>query len=128
MKLLVVGGTSFVGRAISWAAWHRGHDVSVLNRGQTPSDLPDSITRLVGDRGGDLSALADLTFDTTIDVTAYRPLDVERLAAALGSRGGHYIQISSISAYREARRPGATEDELELDQRRRRLRTDEGSQ
>ncbi|HEY1826260.1 MAG TPA: NAD-dependent epimerase/dehydratase family protein [Acidimicrobiales bacterium] len=115
MKLLIVGGTSFAGRAIAWSAWHRGHDVSVFNRGQTPNDLPDAITRLVGDRDSDLSALADLSFDATIDVTAYRPSDVEHLADALGTRGGHYIQISSISAYRNPNHPGAVESELELD-------------
>ena len=114
MKLLIVGGTAFVGRAIAWSAWHHGHDVTVLNRGVTSSDLPESIERLVGDRRGDLSALAARSFDATIDVIAYRPSDVERLAAALDDRGGHYIQISSISAYDEPLQPGATEATLHL--------------
>jgi 2'-hydroxyisoflavone reductase len=114
MKILVVGGTSFVGRAISWSAWHHGHDVSVFNRGVTPSDLPESIERLTGDRDSDLSSLAGLSFDATIDVTAYRPSDVERLARALDGRGGHYIQISSTSAYQDPPVPGATEAMLSL--------------
>jgi len=54
----------------------------------TSSDLPESIERLVGDRHGDLSALDGLSFDATIDVIAYRPSDVERLATALDGRGG----------------------------------------
>jgi 2'-hydroxyisoflavone reductase len=54
MRILIVGGTSFVGRAIAWSAWHHDHDVSVLNRGVTPNDLPEKIERLVGDRQGDL--------------------------------------------------------------------------
>jgi 2'-hydroxyisoflavone reductase len=114
VKVLIMGGTSFVGRAISWSAWHHGHDIAVLNRGVTPDDLPDSVERLRGDRQRDLSALSDRTFDVTIDVIAYRPSDVERLALALGDRGGHYIQISSVSAYEEPAFEGATEETASL--------------
>jgi 2'-hydroxyisoflavone reductase len=114
MKILIVGGTSFVGRAIAWSAWHTGHDVTVVNRGVTPTDLPESIERLVGDRESDLSVLEGRRFDATIDSTAYRPSHVERLAAALGDRGGHYVQISSISAYNDPDVDGATESTLTL--------------
>jgi 2'-hydroxyisoflavone reductase len=109
MRILIVGGTSFVGRAIAWSAWHRGHDVTVLNRGITPNDLPEKIERLVGDREGDLSALAGRNFDVTIDAIAFRPLDVELLANALEDRGGQYLQISSVSAYRDPGLEGAGE-------------------
>jgi 2'-hydroxyisoflavone reductase len=114
VKILIVGGTSFVGRAIAWSAWHHGHDVSVLNRGITPNDLPEKIERLVGDRDKDLSILVSKSFDATIDATAYRPSDVERLAVALEDRGGHYIQISSVSAYREPETLGASEKNATL--------------
>ena len=109
MKILVVGGTSFVGRAIAWSAWHHGHQVTVINRGVTPSDLPEAVEHLVGDRQGDLSALEGRSFDATVDAIAYRPSDVDRLADVLTSKGGQYIQISSISAYEEPSAPGATE-------------------
>jgi 2'-hydroxyisoflavone reductase len=109
MKILVVGGTSFVGRAIAWSAWHHGHQVTVINRGVTPSDLPETVEHLLGDRQGDLSALEGKTFDATVDAIAYRPSDVDRLADVLRMNGGHYIQISSISAYEEPSVPGATE-------------------
>src|ERR1035438_7117608 len=101
MRILIVGGTSFVGRAIAWAALNAGHDVTVFNRGETPSDLPSSVTRLVGDRHGDLSALDGLAFAVTVDAIAYRPVDVDVLAKSLGARGGHHIQISSVSAYED---------------------------
>jgi 2'-hydroxyisoflavone reductase len=114
MRILIVGGTSFVGRAIAWAAFGAGHDVTVINRGQTPSDLPSAVTRLIGDRSSDLSALAPLSFDVTVDAIAYRPHEVAVLREALGDRGGHYIQISSISAYQDPAHEGATEDELLL--------------
>jgi len=114
MKILIVGGTSFVGRAIAWSAWHHGHDVAVINRGITPNDLPEKIERLVGDRQSDLSVLEGRRFDGTIDATAYRPSDVERLARALGDRGGHYVQISSVSAYSDPGFEGASETSLSL--------------
>ncbi len=114
MKVLIAGGTAFVGRAIAWSAWHHGHEVTVLNRGVTANDLPEAIERLVGDRQGDLSVLEGRHFDATIDAIAYRPSDVERLARALDGRGGHYIQISSISAYNDPSGPGATEATLSL--------------
>ncbi len=114
MKILIVGGTSFVGRAIAQSASRQGHDVTVINRGITPSDLPDSVEHLIGDRGTDLTALSGRSFDATIDTTAYRPSDVARLAEALGERGGYHLQISSISAYRDPQAPGATEENAEL--------------
>ncbi len=110
MRILIVGGTSFVGRGVAVAAVDAGHDVTVINRGQTPSDLPDSVTRLVGDRQSDLTALAGLSFDATVDAIAYRPHDVELLHDALGDRGGHQLQISSISAYQDPPAEGATEE------------------
>lgn len=109
MRILIVGGTSFVGRAIAWSAWREGHEVTVINRGRTPTDLPEQIERLTGDRCADLSALAGRNFDATVDSTAYRPSDVETLFAALADRGGHHLQISSVSAYTEPEWPGATE-------------------
>jgi len=109
MRILIAGGTSFVGRAIAWSTWRAGHDVTVINRGTTPSDLPDPIERLVGDRHGDLSALHGRNFDATVDTIAYRPGDVASLAGALGARGGHHIQISSISAYQDPPSAGLTE-------------------
>lgn len=114
MKVLIIGGTSFVGRAVSWSAWHHGHEVTVLNRGVTESDLPEGVERLIGDRRGDLSALEGRHFDATVDVIAYRPSDVEHLAASLGDRGGHYVQISSISAYEDPPFSGATESTATL--------------
>jgi 2'-hydroxyisoflavone reductase len=109
VRLLVIGGTSFVGRAVALAALASGHDVTVLNRGVTPSDLPDAVERLVGDRRVDLGALEGRTFDATVDVIAYWPGDVAVLREALGDRGGHHLHVSSISAYAEPLDEGATE-------------------
>lgn len=114
MELLIAGGTAFVGRAIAHAAVARGHQVTVLNRGRTPSDLPATVERLVGDRMADLSALEGRHFDATIDTIAYRPVEVDALADALAGRGGHHLQISSISAYGDGGPMLGTEETLSL--------------
>ena len=114
MRVLIVGGTSFVGRAIAWAMFDAGHEVTVINRGLTVADLPVAVTRLVGDRRSNLSALESLSFDVTVDAIAFRPRDVKMLRDALVDRGGHYVQISSISAYENPEHEGAIEDELQL--------------
>lgn len=114
MKVLVAGGTSFVGRAIAQCAFEGGHEVTVVNRGLTMHDLPRAIECLVGDRRGDLSALHHRSFDATVDTIAYRPRDVTALAQALGDRAGHILHISSVSAYAPVAHPGAVETELSL--------------
>lgn len=114
MRVLVIGGSAFVGRAIVHDAASRGHEVTVLNRGKTATDIPDSVERLVGDRERDMSALSGREFDATVDVIAYRESAVDALADVLGDRGGHHLQISSISAYAEPIAMHATEAELRL--------------
>jgi len=57
---------------------------------------------------------ANLSFDVTVDAIAYRPFDVDVLAKTLGDRGGHHIQISSVSAYDDPPKEGATEETATL--------------
>ena len=113
MRILIIGGTAFVGRHITQAALAAGHEVTLFNRGRTGPDLFPQATNLAGDRDSDLSALADGEWDATIDVCAYFPRQVRELAAVLGGRGGrggHHIFISSTSAYRTPVAPGFTEN------------------
>ncbi len=110
MRVLVIGGTRFVGRHLVQAALDGGHDVTLFHRGRTgPRLFPDAEHRL-GDRDHDLGALARGTWDATVDVCAYVPRQVRTLAHALGGRGGRYVYISSISAYAEPAGPGIVED------------------
>ncbi len=105
MKLLFVGGTSFVGRHAVEAAVEAGHEVTVFHRGHTNDDLlAGSITHRHGDRNRpDYTALDDGTrWDAVIDVSAYVPRHVHQLADAVAGRAGHYVHISSISAYDDA--------------------------
>jgi 2'-hydroxyisoflavone reductase len=99
MRILFIGGTAFVGRHTAQAAIEAGHDVTLFHRGRTGSALFPDATHLTGDRNGDMSALADGSWDATIDVCAYFPRQVRSLATALGGRGGRYVLISSVSAY-----------------------------
>lgn len=99
MRILIIGGTAFVGRHIAAAALAGGHDVTLFHRGKTGADLFGEATHLAGDRDEDLTALAGRSFDATIDICAYFPRQVRSLAGALGGRGGQYVCISSVSAY-----------------------------
>ena len=99
MNLLVLGGTIFLGRHVVAAALARGHAVTLLNRGRHGATLFPQVERLVGDRDGDLAALAGRRFDATVDCSGYTPAQVERSCAALGERAGHTVFVSTISAY-----------------------------
>ena len=100
MRILIIGGTAFVGRYIAQAAVDASHDVTLFHRGKTGSELFPRATHLTGDRNVDLSALAAGSWDATIDVSAYFPRQVRSLAAAVAGRGGRHVYISSISAYK----------------------------
>ena len=102
MRILIMGGTRFVGRHITQAAVDGGHDVTLFHRGQTGPDLFPAAGQLRGDRNseGDLAALRGGQWDATVDVNAYLPGQVRALAGALGGRGGHQLFISTTSVYR----------------------------
>ena len=99
MKLLVLGGTIFLGRHVVEAALAGGHAVTMLTRGRHGTALFPQVGRLVGDRDGDLSALADRAFDAVIDCSGYTPEHVTRATQALGERAGHWVFVSTISVY-----------------------------
>ena len=111
MRILVIGGSSFVGRGIVAHAIERGHDVTLFNRGKTdPGAFPEA-EHLVGDRNADLSALHGRSWDATIDVCAYVPAQVRSLLGAMGDSAGHYTFVSTISVYgRDVAESGFTEE------------------
>ncbi|WP_309122595.1 NAD-dependent epimerase/dehydratase family protein [Paenibacillus sp.] len=98
MKILVLGGTRFVGKHMVEAATARGHEVTLFNRNQRPGVFPDLET-LVGDRDGDLKALEGRTWDAVIDTCGYVPRIVKKSLEALASRVGHYTFISTLDVY-----------------------------
>ena len=100
MRLLLLGGTSFVGRAIAQEALDRGHEVELFSRGRTGADLFPGVVRHLGDRdAGDYGALAGGSWDAVVDVSAYVPRHVREAADALGSSAGRCLLISTGSVY-----------------------------
>jgi 2'-hydroxyisoflavone reductase len=101
MKLLVLGGTHHVGRAVVEAAVQRGDDVTTLNRGQTGRDVPGAQVRRADrtDPAELRSALGDDTWDAVIDPWSFAPSVVADSAALLSGRAGHYGYVSSRSVY-----------------------------
>jgi 2'-hydroxyisoflavone reductase len=99
MRILVIGGSSFVGRHIVQTALDRGHDVTLFNRGKTDPDAFPAAEHLTGDRDSDRSALDGRTWDATVDVCGYVPRQVRTLLDTLGERAGHYTFVSTISVY-----------------------------
>lgn len=109
MKLLVLGGTQFLGRHIVQGALDRGWTVTMFNRGQTRAELFPDVERIIGDRDGGLDALRGGTWDAVIDPSGYVPRVVAQSAKALAGCAAHYTFISTISVYADPK-PGMTED------------------
>jgi 2'-hydroxyisoflavone reductase len=110
MRLLILGGTRFVGRHLAAGALARGHAVTLVHRGQTNPGLFPEAEHLLGDRGGDLSFLSGRRWDAVVDVNGYVPRLVRAGAARLAGAVERYVCISTISAYAGLSAPGATEE------------------
>ncbi len=109
MRVLFIGGTRFVGRAMAGAALQRGHAVTLLHRAETGSPALDSAEHLRADRDEDLSVLTGREFDATIDVCAYVPRQVRTLAEALDGHGGQHVLVSTMSVYADTDAAGLDE-------------------
>jgi 2'-hydroxyisoflavone reductase len=108
MRILVLGGTRFLGRALAEDALARGHELTLFNRGRTDPDLFSEAERLRGDRKTDLAVLGGRTWDAVIDTSGYVPADVGA-AAELLRDSGRYAFVSSVSVYADLS-SGPTED------------------
>jgi nucleoside-diphosphate-sugar epimerase len=97
MRILILGGTVFLGRHVVEAALARGDEVTVFTRGVHP--VPDGVEHRIGDRAGDVSALERGEWDVVIDTSGYQAEDVGRLAALLADRVGRYVFVSSVNVY-----------------------------
>jgi 2'-hydroxyisoflavone reductase len=109
VQILVIGGTSFLGRHITQRALDEGHTVTLFNRGQTDPLAFPGAEQIHGDRNGDLTGLVGRQWDATVDVCAYVPRQVRNLLEVLGEGAGVYSFISSISAYPESTPAGFDE-------------------
>jgi 2'-hydroxyisoflavone reductase len=102
MRILIIGGTRFLGRHLVDAAIARGHEVTLFNRGKTNPGLFPQVETIHGDREKDLDNLKGRIWEAVIDVAGYVPRIVRLSAESLEASIGHYVFISSISVYDDA--------------------------
>lgn len=107
MKVLILGGTQFAGRAVAEEALARGWRVTAFNRGSRP--VPDGVGQVTGDRLGGLDALGRGTWDLVVDTWKGAPRAVRESARLLAGRAGHYTYVSSQSVYRQPSPAGGDE-------------------
>jgi 2'-hydroxyisoflavone reductase len=99
VKILVIGGTKFVGRHFVEAALSRGHELTLFTRGETNPELFPETEKLRGNRDGNLEALHGRDWDAVLDTSGYVPRVVHQSVALLRDAVTHYTFVSSISAY-----------------------------
>ena len=109
LRILILGGTGFIGPYQVRYAVERGHTVSVFNRGRRQADLPDGVEHLQGDRNGQLDALRGRKWDVVIDNPTTLPVWVRDAASLLRESADRYIFVSTISVYADTSRPGMDE-------------------
>jgi 2'-hydroxyisoflavone reductase len=105
VRLLVLGGTQFVGRALVEAALHGGHEVTLFHRGRTNADLFPEAEHVLGDRDGGLDLLRGRAWDACLDVCGYVPRVVRQSADLLRGAVGRYVFVSTISVYASLAEP-----------------------
>ena len=110
MRLLVLGGTVFLGRHIVAAATERGHDLTLFNRGRSDPRPVEGVEQVHGDRQHDLGMLLGRRWDAVIDTSGYLPRVVRASAELLSDAVDRYVFVSSISAYGTFPRPGLDEN------------------
>ena len=109
MKLLILGGTRFLGRHLVEAALARGHEPTLFNRGRTAPELFAGVERLRGEREGDLALLRRRSWDAVVDTCGYLPRIVRRSAQVLRDSVDRYLFVSSISVYADSATAGQSE-------------------
>ena len=111
MRILIIGGTRFLGRHLVEAALAGSHEVTLFNRGKSNPDLFPQLETIIGDREKDIDKLAKAgrIWDTVIDVAGYLPRIVRLSAEALKDNVSRYVFISTISVYDNFRKIGMNE-------------------
>src|SRR5438067_138168 len=110
LKVLLLGGTGFIGPHIVAHSIARGHTVTLFNRGKTHPELFPDLEKLRGDRDGKLDALKGRKWDAVVDTSGYVPRIVKMSADLLAPEVKQYVFISSISVYPDDVKPGANEE------------------
>jgi len=111
MKILILGGTKFLGRHLVEAALARGHEVTLFNRGKTNPNLFPNIETVTGDREHDIEKVSGREWDAVVDVAGYLPRIVRLSAHGLERSVKRYVFISSISVYADVKKIGINESD-----------------
>ena len=109
LKILILGGTGFLGPHLVERAQARGHKLTLFNRGKSQPHLFPEVEKLKGDRQGDLKSLEGRKWDAVIDDTAYLPRLVKLSAELLAPNVHHYVLVSSLSVYPDDVKAGVDE-------------------
>ncbi len=99
MKILIIGGTRFLGRHLIAAAKARNHEITLFHRGKHLAQGIENVEEIFGNRNDDLNRLRNRNWDAVIDTCGYLPQTVKKSAEALKDSAAQYVFISSISAY-----------------------------
>ena len=99
LRILVLGGTRFLGPHMAEYALARGHTLTFFNRGKTNAGVLPDIERIQGDRNGQLDGLKGRSWDAVIDTSGYVPRHVRLSAELLHLQVPHYLFISTVSVY-----------------------------
>jgi len=111
LKILILGGTGFIGSFQVRYALSRGHEVTVFNRGKSQRcKLPQAVEQLIGDRNGQLDALRGREWGVVIDNPTTLPVWVREAAQILKGHVERYVFISTISVYSDKSQPGMDEN------------------
>lgn len=109
LKILILGGTKFIGPSLVEHAQARGHEVTLFNRGKTNPHLFPGVKKLKGDRDNDLESLRGHQWDAVIDNSASIPRWVRESAGLLKDQAKLYLYTSSISVYKDTSQVGVDE-------------------
>lgn len=110
LRVLIFGGTGFIGPHFVRTLRARGHAITLFNRGKRNPRLFTDVETLIGDRNGQVDAIKGREWDVVIDDSGYVPKNVKLTTDILKGHAGHYIFVSSISAYADLTPPGIDED------------------
>jgi len=109
MRILIIGGTRFLGRALVQSAQTYGHQLTLFHRGKSAQNIFPDVEQIIGDRMADLDKLSQHTWDAVIDTCGYEPAAVRLSAEKLAGAVERYCFISTISVYADFRQIGIDE-------------------
>jgi 2'-hydroxyisoflavone reductase len=110
LKVLILGGTGFIGPHFVRVLREAGHTLTLFNRGKRDPEADAGVEQLLGDRNGQIDALRGRDWDVVIDNSGYTPKQVRATADLLKGHVKQYLFLSSVAVYADFKKPGIDED------------------